>query len=181
MQACGSLHPAATVDANGRMLHSWRTPILPYLEQGPLYATIDPSKPWDDPANAQARSVSLLVFHRPSSTEPPGTTTYLASAGPDACLAAHAGRPLPEITDGTGSTLAVLDAAPADAVPWTKPADADAALLARIASAKAQHRGGFNAVCVDGSARFIERGTPDPALRALWTIAGGEPLSADPW
>jgi type II secretory pathway pseudopilin PulG len=45
--------PAYTVDADGKPLHSWRTLILPYLDQQPLYARIDLSKPWDDPANAR--------------------------------------------------------------------------------------------------------------------------------
>lgn len=51
-----SFPPAWTVDENGNRLHSWRTMILPYLEQKPLYDSIDLSKPWDDPANA-ARSL----------------------------------------------------------------------------------------------------------------------------
>src|SRR5690349_18772074 len=53
-QAHNALPPAYTVDALGRPLHSWRTLILPYLEQEPLYKTIDLSKPWNDPANAKA-------------------------------------------------------------------------------------------------------------------------------
>ena len=44
--------PAYTVDANGKPLHSWRTLLLPYLDQSPLYNRIDFSKAWDDPANA---------------------------------------------------------------------------------------------------------------------------------
>ena len=46
---------AHTVDTKGRPLHSWRTLILPYLEQQTLYQSIDLSKPWNDPANACAR------------------------------------------------------------------------------------------------------------------------------
>src|SRR5262245_49759347 len=56
-QEHGALPPAYTVDAAGRPLHSWRTLILPYLEQEKLYQSIDLSKPWNDPANAQAREV----------------------------------------------------------------------------------------------------------------------------
>ena len=49
-----ALPPAYTVDAEGKPLHSWRTLILPYLEQQALYDKIDLSKPWDDPANKEA-------------------------------------------------------------------------------------------------------------------------------
>src|SRR5918997_1599426 len=64
-QAHKALPPAYTVDATGRPLHSWRTLILPYLEQEPLYRAIDLSKPWNDPANARALETTLLVFGCP--------------------------------------------------------------------------------------------------------------------
>ena len=47
--AYGTLPPAYTVDAQGRPLHSWRTLILPFIEQQALYGEIDLSKPWNDP------------------------------------------------------------------------------------------------------------------------------------
>ena len=37
----GAFPPAYTVDADGKRLHSWRTLILPYLDQAPLYDKID--------------------------------------------------------------------------------------------------------------------------------------------
>src|SRR4051794_27348607 len=66
-QVYNALPPAYTVDAVGRPLHSWRTLILPYLEQETLYQTIDLSKSWDDPANAGARETLLSTFHCPES------------------------------------------------------------------------------------------------------------------
>ena len=64
-QAHKALPPAYTVDAEGRPLHSWRTLILPYMEQEPLYRTIDLSKPWDDPANAKALETVVPVYRCP--------------------------------------------------------------------------------------------------------------------
>ena len=52
----GCLPPSYTVDASGKPLHSWRTLILPFVEQKPLYDQIDLSKRWDDPANEAARN-----------------------------------------------------------------------------------------------------------------------------
>jgi prepilin-type N-terminal cleavage/methylation domain-containing protein len=63
-EAHKALPPGYTVDVNGRPLHSWRTLILPYLEQA-LYRTIDLSKPWNDPANAQALGTSVPVYRCP--------------------------------------------------------------------------------------------------------------------
>ncbi len=48
------LPPAYTVDAQGNRLHSWRTLLLPYLEENELYKKIDLSKPWNDPDNLAA-------------------------------------------------------------------------------------------------------------------------------
>ncbi len=62
-QAYKAFPPAYTVDAEGRPLHSWRTLILPFIEQDSLYRTIDLSKPWNDPANAKAHRV--LTFRLP--------------------------------------------------------------------------------------------------------------------
>ena len=85
-QSHKALPPAYTVDASGRPLHSWRTLILPYLEQSSLYQTIDLSKPWNDPANAKAYNTPLSVFRCPEQVGPPNTTTYLAVVGPQRLL-----------------------------------------------------------------------------------------------
>ena len=58
--------PAYTVDANGNRLHSWRTLLLPYLDQQSLYESIDFSKPWNRSRQCEgiqhaARSLFLLV------------------------------------------------------------------------------------------------------------------------
>ncbi len=60
-----TLPPAFTVDANGNRLHSWRTLILPFIEQKSLYDNIDLSKPWDDPANAILQTVSIPTYACP--------------------------------------------------------------------------------------------------------------------
>ncbi len=84
--AYGAFPPAYTVDADGKPLHSWRTLILPYFDSNlsdninltnkEIYEKIDYSKPWDDPANAEAYATNLVVFRCPSSDVPPGHTTY---------------------------------------------------------------------------------------------------------
>src|SRR5262249_45984983 len=113
-----ALPPARTVDATGRPLHSWRTLILPYLEQQSLYQTIDLSKPWNDPANTRARETVVSVFHCPSAVGPQNTTTYLAIAAPNGFLSPRESRRLAEITDPHTSTLMVIEADDENAVPW---------------------------------------------------------------
>ncbi len=55
--------PAYTVDSDGNRLHSWRTLVLPYIDQANVYNTIDRSKPWNDPANASAYKKRFLSIH----------------------------------------------------------------------------------------------------------------------
>ena len=177
-----ALPPAYTVDANGRPLHSWRTLILPYLEQEPLYQTIDLSKPWNDPANAKASETVLPVFRCPEAVGPQNTTTYLAIVAPNGCLIPKESRRLAEITDAHGSTLMVIEAGEENAVPWMAPVDADESLVMSLGpTTKLHHAGGMNACFVDGSVRFLKASTPAAVRRALMSISGNDDEVANEW
>jgi len=170
-----ALPPAYTVDAKGRPLHSWRTLILPYLEQGSLYKTIDLSKPWNDPANAKALQTYVPVFNCPAAAGPQNTTTYLAIAGPNGCLIPAASRRLAEITDAHSWTLMVIEAGEENAVPWMAPVDAGESLVLSLGpTTKLHHEGGTNAGFVDGSVQFIKANTPTSVRRALMSISGND-------
>jgi prepilin-type processing-associated H-X9-DG protein len=174
------LPPAYTVDARGRPLHSWRTLILPYVEQETLYRTIDLSKPWNDPANAKARETIVDVFRCPVRGGRPNTTTYLAIAAPNGCLLPTEPRRLAEITDPHESTLMVIDAGEENAVPWMAPVDADESLVMSIGpTTKLHHVGGINAAFVDGSVRFLKTSIPTVVRRALMSISGNEQVTSD--
>ncbi|MCI0702755.1 MAG: DUF1559 domain-containing protein [Planctomycetia bacterium] len=58
--------PRSTFDATGRPLHSWQTALLPYIEQDALYRQIDLTKPWTDPANANAMRTMVKVYLHPA-------------------------------------------------------------------------------------------------------------------
>jgi prepilin-type processing-associated H-X9-DG protein len=181
-QAHKALPPAYTVDARGRPLHSWRTLILPYLEQDRLYQTIDLSKPWNDPANAKARETSLSVFRCPEAVGPQNMTTYLAIAAPDSCFLPRESRRLAEITDAHGSTLMVIEAGEENAIPWMAPMDADESLVLSLGpTTKLHHMGGMNASFVDGSVKFLKATTPARVRRALMSISGNDNPDADEW
>jgi prepilin-type processing-associated H-X9-DG protein len=174
-RAYGALPPAFTVDAQGRPLHSWRTLILPYLEQVRLYQSIDLSKPWYDPANARALETAPPVFRCPESTAPKNTTTYLASVGPNSCLLPRVPRRLADVTDPHEQTLMVFEAGEDRAVPWMAPADADELLVVSLRTTTSlHHQGGTHASFVDGSVKFLKPSTSASVLRALITIAGGD-------
>ncbi len=168
-----ALPPAHTVDASGRPLHSWRTLILPYLDHEELYESIDLTRPWNDPANAQAMATKLGVFACPEMAGPQNLTTYLAVVAPDSCWLADQPRSLAEITDAHGATLMLIEADVDHAIPWMEPVDADEALVLGLDSkVSLPHGGSMNAAFVDGSSRSLSANLPVEIRRALISIVG---------
>ena len=172
--AYGALPPAYTVDADGEPLHSWRTLILPYLDQQPLYETIDLSKPWNDPANLAACSTNLHVYCCPSADQPRNHTAYFCIVAPNSCFRPTEPRPLTEIPDHQG-TLLVVEVDSEHAVPWSSPQDADKQIVMnRGRDAPLSHTGGMNAVFVDGSVRFLSTDISVGHLETLISIGGDD-------
>jgi hypothetical protein len=78
----GSLPPAYAVGADGKLLHSWRTLILPFMGHKDVYDQIDLTRPWDDPANEAVRSAKVGTYVCPSGRSDRPYTTYFAVVAP---------------------------------------------------------------------------------------------------
>jgi hypothetical protein len=174
----GTLPPAYTVDDEGRPLHSWRTLILPFLEQQKLYEAIDLTKPWDDSVNAMARETVVDAFTCPSASGELGLTTYLAVTGPHCAFNGAEPRALADVKDGAAFTIFVVDVPSDDAVPWMSPRDIDVdALAAYDAETKTQHGTVRLAAFLDGRVHPLSKESSGALVRALATIDEGEDLS----
>lgn len=172
-----SFPPAYTVNEAGQPLHSWRTLILPFLEQQHLYESVDLSKPWHDPANEAAFKTAVPVYLCPSAEIDEIHTTYMGMVGPDACLHPTKPRSLSEITDGTSETLMVIETSPQQAVHWMAPQDEGVQfLLSFNEEDELDHDFGMNVLFADGSARFVTAAMSDAARQALVTVDGGETI-----
>ena len=171
--------PAFTVDENGKPLHSWRTLILPFVDQASLYNKIDLSKPWDDPANAEAFKTRISVYQCPSSPADvsPTHTTYMALVTTNSCFRPTEPRLMSEIPDDHGKTIMVIEVDTDQAVHWMSPMDANESLVLGIGpKTKHAHTGGMHALFVDGSVRFLGEGTSVADRLAMISIAGNEPV-----
>ncbi|MBA4029529.1 MAG: hypothetical protein C0478_01220 [Planctomyces sp.] len=159
----GSFPPAFTVDTEGKPLHSWRTLILPFLDQEALYNQIDLSKPWDDPANAVASATRLSAYSCPSATlKEPHLTTYLGVVGEMAFFHPTVMRKLADFGRlGTSEKVAVLDVNAEHAVPWMSPMDSTPEYLLTFGSkSKQSHPHGLHAMHVDGIVQFLSEDLP---------------------
>lgn len=172
----GSLPPAYTVDANGKPLHSWRTLILPYLEQSPLYDQIDLNQPWDSPRNAAFATQMPRTYGCPSDPQTgPGSslTNYLAVVGPGTAMEGDKPVKFGQVIDGTSNTVLITEARGAG-IHWMEPRDMDMNAFINAGQGPTTHPGGANIAMADGSVRFLSSSTPPQTRQALATRGGGE-------
>jgi prepilin-type processing-associated H-X9-DG protein len=172
----GALPPAYTTDDNGKPLHSWRTLILPFMEEQKLYESIDLTKPWDDPANAAAVNTIVPAYLCPSASGEERFTNYLAVVTPASCFRASEPRNLSDITDGAHETLMVIEVDAEHAVPWMSPVDADEQTVLSLGESqtKSPHPGGAVAAFVDCHVEFLSEEVPAEVRRAMISIAGND-------
>lgn len=159
MATNGSFPPAFTVDAEGRPLHSWRTLILPYVEQQALYELIDLTKPWNDPVNQVAFKTAVPTYTCPQSGDGEYGTTYFAYVDEHRCVRFGGNTPgeAKAAIDFNGICIVELD--DSKAVPWMQPIDTEREKMwSFLAGKKFPHQNGFTIALADGSVRFLPAG-----------------------
>lgn len=175
-----SLPPAYTVDEDGNRLHSWRTLLLPFLEQSQLYNKIDLTKPWNDPVNiAAVQGYSPPFYHCPAQKDP-NKTLYQVVIDPEGCFPGTQTVSLRQITDNESETLLVIEVPETEAVDWMSPYDTDWTKLAAI-NEKTQfpHPSIFITARADSLVQFLPSNYPTSDRRSVVTIAGGEKIESD--
>jgi Protein of unknown function (DUF1559) len=184
-QQHGELPPAVVTDNTGKPLYSWRVLLLPYLEQGHLFAQFNLNQPWNSPANSPLAAEAPKCYRLPLCVQdPPGLTHYQVLVGPGTAFE-KPGLTWNDFPDGPANTLLVVEAH--DAVPWSKPADLtydpDQPLppLGGLCGKpihflcyEAGRTPGFVACFGDAKVRFISNKTPAATIRGLITRDGGE-------
>ena len=152
--------------------------LLPYLEQQPLFDQFHLDEPWDSEHNKQLLGQMPEIYARPNGKVAPGMTTSVAPIGEGTIWKSEKGASFRDVRDGTSNTIAVVEAADEAAVPWTKPDDWQVDPSDPLKGVRDSRPGGFQALILDGSVRFIANSLDPTVLKAMLTMAGGEPLGA---
>lgn len=176
----GQFPPAFIADEDGKPMHSWRVLILPFVDEGKLYAEYDFHEPWDGPNNSRLSHRMPVFFH--SDTEPPsGTNTNLVViTGPGTAFPGSTSTKLDDFRDGQENTILLTEISNSK-IPWLSPQD----LSVETMSFRVNDRlkAGISSIAwrkpyvvfADRIRGYpLSQTIPPDALRALTTIAGGE-------
>lgn len=160
--------PAKTINKEGKELHSWRTLLLPYLEQGSLYEQINLNEPWSTAVNTDLADQQIPSYLCPSVDIPKQHTHYKAMLADDSFIRPDSCRALPENAAFSGSSILVTEDNPIDHVPWITPKDANLSTLLAIRQAEElAHKGVFQVVMTDGSVRAMNANISIDELKNL--------------
>jgi hypothetical protein len=179
-----SLPSQAICDADGKPLLSWRVAVLPFLEEGGLYEQFRLDEPWDSEHNLKLVERMPAVYGDPAAPDLAArglTTVQVVTGQGTAFIAPDKATGLGRISDGTSNTLAIVEAMPDHAVPWTKPDDIEFDPEQPLAGVgNPQRPGGLFAVgMMDGSVRMFTLDIDPELFKALVTPSGGEPVGLD--
>jgi len=153
---------------------SWRVQILPMLGHDELYQRFHLDEPWDSKHNQKLIKEMPEVFRSPSADLHEGHTNFLAIEHPDAALGEDEPVGFREITDGTSSTILLVESDPDAAVIWTRPKDLAFDPESPLTALGGVYEGGFHVLRADAAIELLPADIAPDRLTALVTRAGGE-------
>lgn len=158
--------------AGGKVPHSWRVELLPYLEQAALYEMYHFDEPWDSDHNKQVLARMPAMFRSPMDEVGSKNASYFVPVGPDTVFSDKEGVKLADISDGTSVTVCVIEAK--RNIPWTKPEDIAFDPDKELPKFGGWTPAGFTVGMCDGSARFLSAEIKEAVLKNLIEKADGE-------
>jgi hypothetical protein len=177
--ARGAYPTAASYDANGKPLLSWRVQILPYMDQVDLWKQFRLDEPWDSEHNRKLIDQMPDVYSDPdpavrAAVGDNGRTTFVVPTGDGLLFGGKVATKHRDIKDGTSNTIMVVEVAPERAVVWTKPDDWEVDLKDPLRGVKRSDRDWFTTAWCDGSGRILSNSIDAEAFRKLLTPSGKE-------
>jgi hypothetical protein len=161
--------------------------LLPFIDSQHLYEQYRFDEPWNSPNNQQLGREIQSWLHCPSNDQANRlpVTDYVVVVGKDTLFPGAGTRSLSEITDGAENTILLVEIANSD-IHWMEPRDLNVDEMSFAVndqsrpSISAPHPAGPAVVFADRITSYRLDATIRPeTLRALTTIAGGEPVSKE--
>jgi hypothetical protein len=171
--------PAASRDASGKPLLSWRVHLLPYMDQAALYKQFHLDEPWDSEHNRKLSETIPKVYVHPGIKLKPGMTTYVVPIGERTVFGGKESLRIRDIRDGTSNTIMVVNVTPDNAVIWTKPDDLEVSEKTPFAGLTNDVHKHFLTTFCDGSVRAITNATDPKMLLRLFQADDGQVVDYD--
>ena len=190
----GGRFPDSQIQSKKLPPHSWRTELLPFLDQATMFRTYNQTEAWDSVNNYPLAREKVYGFICPAVREPfqqdsagRWYTAYATLNGPNTAFPDGKGLTIEDMTDGLSNTALVTEACGQQII-WTEPRDIQMSkanlgfnfpgeqLGQSPATWSSYHRGGANTLLADGSVRFLNADTDPRILRAISTASGKELL-----
>ena len=181
-----SFPPATISGPDGKPWHSWRTLLLPFIEQRSLYQEYRFDEPWNGPSNRALSGTPLNVFHCDADTGPATNTSFVAVTGPGTMWPDGRGMNLSEISDGPENTIMIVEVT-GSGIHWMEPRDLRIdEMVFEINGAKgnsisSRHFKGAVVAFADGHRELLDPETSAATLRKWLLTADGadSPKSSD--
>ena len=169
--------PAAAIyDERGKPLLSWHVELLPFLGEYELYNEVRLDEPWDSEHNLPLVKKMPAVYASPRAGDLGGKTVYLVPTGKETIFFDDKGTSPQQITDGTRTTILIVEADAEHAVQWTKPEDLPIDKEKPAAGLGKGPGGRFTVLGADGAFHRVPGDIDAAALWRLFTRAGGEQI-----
>jgi hypothetical protein len=160
--------------------------ILPYFEEQELYDQYRFDEPWNGPNNQKLGSRIMEIFQCPGDADygRTPTTNYVAVVGEGTAFPGDRTTRLADFRDGLENTILLMEVANTG-IHWMEPRDLrldsiSADQNAEPVIADANHPAGAAVLFADKIEAFrLQAALRSETLRALLTIAGGEPVTRD--
>lgn len=169
--------PAAANQGDGKPDVSWRTQLLPYLEESGLAEQYDYDSPWDSAKNKRLSTQNVPIFQSPNLEKGTGKTNYLVLRGEQTAF--PPGRRTKFFKDGASRTILFVEADEERAVPWSKPQDIDYDASRPLAGLGNLRPRTILVSMGDFSVRSIPSDIDPKVFHALVTPAGRENVDLD--
>ncbi|MGD9128234.1 MAG: DUF1559 domain-containing protein [Planctomycetia bacterium] len=170
--------PVFVADEEGKPMHSWRTMLLPYVEEQKLYEACDLEKSWDSPENRNLATANPIKFQCPSVSgvpdQPKNRTDYVAVVGEDTFWRPDGTpRKMSEITGGLTYAPVLIEINNSDIL-WHEPRDVklDDFLSGKLSwnDPDMHYIGGRNVLFGDGCVRFVPNNMTPEQLRQFFSV-----------